>query len=72
MAEAAIVVAALRMRIASNAPRGILGARPAEVMWTLLPLLLIAAMVLLSYQSHRDEVREEVAPAGVAAERSLT
>ena len=54
LAEAAIVVAALRMRVASDPSRGFLGARPAEVLWTLLPIVLVAAIVLLSYEAYAD------------------
>ena len=53
-AEAAIVVTALRMQVAGDPARGILGARPAEIIWTLMPVLLIAAVALLSYDSHAD------------------
>lgn len=49
-AELAIVVAALRMRVEMDPGRGFLGARAAEVVWTLLPALLLAAMAGLSYQ----------------------
>ena len=37
LAEAAIIVTALRMPVRAHAARGIWGARPAEVVWTLLP-----------------------------------
>ena len=70
-AEAAIVVAALRMRVAADPSRGVLGARPAEVVWTLLPILLILAVVLLSYDARRDDRAAEVTPSGAAAERLL-
>ena len=70
-AEAAIVVAALRMRIATDTNRGLLGARPVEVAWTLLPVLLILAVVLLSYDARRDDQATGAAPSGAAAERPL-
>ena len=54
--EAAIVVAALRMRVAMDPGRGILGTRAVEVFWTLLPLLLVLAVVILSYQSFNDDM----------------
>jgi heme/copper-type cytochrome/quinol oxidase subunit 2 len=54
VAESAIVVAALRMRVEMDPSRGFLGARATEVVWTLLPALLIAAMAVLSYQVFRD------------------
>jgi heme/copper-type cytochrome/quinol oxidase subunit 2 len=47
--EAAIVVAALRMRVTPDPARGVLGTRPLEVVWTLLPPLLVALVVLVSY-----------------------
>ena len=49
--EAAVVVTALRMRVRSTAARSVVGGRPAEISWTLLPALLLAALVLLSFQS---------------------
>ena len=55
LAEGAIIVAALRMRVESSPSRGILGTRPFEIFWTLLPLALIALMVFLSYDAHQDD-----------------
>lgn len=49
LAEAAIVVTALRMRVQQDASRGILGTRAAEVVWTLLPVGLIAILAVMSY-----------------------
>lgn len=49
LAEVAIVVTALRMRVRQDASRGILGTRAAEVVWTLLPVGLIAALAVMSY-----------------------
>ena len=48
LAQTAIVVTALRMKVAPDPARGIVGARITEVLWTLLPPVLIAAVVLLS------------------------
>ena len=48
LAQTAIVVTALRMKVAPDPARGIVGARMTEVLWTLLPPLLIATVVLLS------------------------
>ena len=50
IAEGAIVVAALRMKVAPDPSRGFIGARPTEVLWTLLPVLLVAAVIILSFQ----------------------
>ncbi len=47
-AQTAIVVAALRMKIVSDPARGIVGARVTEALWTLLPAVLIAGVVVLS------------------------
>ncbi len=47
--EAAVVVTALRMRVNSTAARGVVGSRPAEIIWTLLPALLLAALAVLSF-----------------------
>lgn len=49
LAEAAIVVTALRMRVQGDSARGIVGSRAAEVVWTLLPAGLIAILVVMSY-----------------------
>lgn len=48
--ETAIIVTALRMRVTPDPARGILGARGTEVLWTLLPIVLLAAVALLSFQ----------------------
>ena len=47
--EAAIIITALRMKIAPGAGRGVLGARPVEIVWTLLPALLVVLIVAVSY-----------------------
>ncbi len=47
-AEAAIVVAALRMRVRQTPGRGIWGTRPAETAWTLLPSGLLGLLVVMS------------------------
>ena len=49
LAEAAIIVTALRMRVRQDSARGIVGSRAAEVVWTLLPMGLIAILVVMSY-----------------------
>lgn len=51
VAELAIVAAALRMRVTEDPSRGIVGARSTEVVWTLLPLLLVAALAVLSFRA---------------------
>ncbi|MCH7655878.1 MAG: hypothetical protein IIC95_07830 [Chloroflexi bacterium] len=48
IAQTAIVVAALRMKVATDPARGIVGARATEALWTLLPVGLMAGVVLLS------------------------
>ena len=48
LVEAAIIVSALRMRLRPLAARSVVGGRPAEIVWTLLPALLLAALALLS------------------------
>ncbi|MCH8199946.1 MAG: hypothetical protein IIA54_07775 [Chloroflexi bacterium] len=48
LAQTAIVVTALRIKVAPDPARGIVGARMTEALWTLLPPVLIAAVVLLS------------------------
>ena len=55
IAEGAIVVAALRMRVEADPSRGLLGTRPVEALWTLLPLTLIAVMLVLSYGEFSGE-----------------
>jgi len=48
--ELAIVISALKIR--NNSVRGnIFGTRVAEIIWTLLPVLLIAVLVVFSYDS---------------------
>jgi hypothetical protein len=54
LAECAIIVAALRMRVDPDPTRGVLGTRPLEILWTLLPLSLIALMLILSYAELQD------------------
>lgn len=51
LAEAAIIVTALRMPVRAQDARGIWGARPAEVVWTLLPAGLIVLLVVMSSRS---------------------
>jgi heme/copper-type cytochrome/quinol oxidase subunit 2 len=49
LAEGAIIVAALRMQVDANPARGVLGTRPLEILWTLLPISLLVFMLMLSY-----------------------
>ena len=49
LAEAAIIVTALRMRVRPIADRSVIGGRRAEAAWTLLPALLLAALAVLSF-----------------------
>ena len=48
LVEAAIIITALRMRVQPLAARSVVGGRPAEVVWTLLPALLLVALVVMS------------------------
>ena len=48
--EATIVATALRMRVRTSGPLSIVGRRPAEIVWTLLPALLLVALVWHSLQ----------------------
>ena len=48
-ADGAIIVAALRMHVDVNPARGVLGTRPLEILWTLLPISLLIFMLTLSY-----------------------
>ena len=48
LAQTAIVVTALRMKVEPDPARGIVGARVTEVIWTLMPVALIVAVVVLS------------------------
>ena len=48
LVEAAIIVTALRMRVRPLAARSVVGGRPAEVVWTLLPALLLFALAVVS------------------------
>ena len=65
-AEVAIVVSALRMRVETDPARGILGGRPAEILWTLLPLLLLAALVVYSHEARPDMRTPSAGPAASA------
>ena len=49
LVESAIIVAALRMRVEPDPSRGVLGTRPVEVLWTLLPITLILLLLAFSY-----------------------
>jgi heme/copper-type cytochrome/quinol oxidase subunit 2 len=49
LADGAIIVAALRMKVDANPARGVLGTRPLEILWTLLPISLLVFMLILSY-----------------------
>ena len=71
-AEAAIVVSALRMHVESDPSRGILGARPTEVVWTLLPVLLVIALALYSHGARQDgEVSPDRPLASGSAEQQV-
>ena len=48
LAQTAIIVAALRMKVSSDPARGPIGARGTEVLWTLLPVLLTVGLVVVS------------------------
>lgn len=50
LVETAIITTALRMRVRTSGRLSIVGRRPAEISWTLLPALLLVALVLLSLQ----------------------
>ena len=49
LAEAAIIAAALRMRVRANYARSVAGSRAAEVVWTILPAGLIALLAVVSW-----------------------
>lgn len=48
LVEATIIVTALRIRIQPLAARSVVGGRPAEVVWTLLPALLLITLAVMS------------------------
>ena len=50
-----IVLSALRMRLAPHALKGPLGARPMELVWTLVPTLILVAIAVLSFQALQDD-----------------
>lgn len=50
LVETAIITTAIRMRVRTSGPLSIVGRRPAEIGWTLLPALLLIALVLLFLQ----------------------
>ena len=53
LAEAAIIGAALRMRVRPGYARSVVGSRAAEVVWTILPAGLIALLVVVSWGARR-------------------
>jgi len=53
LAQGAIIATALRMHVAGKPSSGVLGSRPFEIFWTLLPLTLIVLVVFFSYEVHR-------------------
>ena len=55
LVEGFIVIAALRVRSDSGFSRGIVGGRKAEAVWTLLPALILVAVVVLSYRALQDD-----------------
>ena len=46
--EIAIIAYSLKMRVMPVQTHGLIGARPAEVLWSLLPAILLVALFLLS------------------------
>ena len=68
LAEGAIIVSALRMHVDSDPARGLLGARAFEVVWTLLPLTLLALMVFFSYDAFQADRQGEAGASFVRIE----
>jgi len=54
LVEAAILLTALRIRPLPGERRSPVGSRGAEMVWTLMPTLLLLLLVVLSYQALRD------------------
>ena len=50
-----IMVTALRVRTQPNPARGFIGSPKAETVWTLLPVIILIAVVILSYQLLQDD-----------------
>lgn len=55
LAEGLIVFTILRARKDSSETGGLVGSRKAEVVWTLLPVLILIAIAVLSFQALQDE-----------------
>ncbi len=55
LAEGLIVFTILRARKDSSEMSGLVGSRKAEVVWTLLPVLILIAIAVLSFQALQDE-----------------
>ena len=55
LAEGLIVFTILRARKDSLETGGLVGSRKAEVVWTLLPVLILIAVAVLSFQALQDE-----------------
>ena len=74
LAEGIIVIAALRIWAGSSRRRAAPGIRGMEVVWTLVPVLILFLIVALSYQAFREGRQPPPAPVGIAilrAEASL-
>jgi heme/copper-type cytochrome/quinol oxidase subunit 2 len=50
-----IVVTALRVRTQPNPARGFIGSPKAEMVWTLLPVIILIAVAITSYQLLQDD-----------------
>jgi len=54
LTEGLIVFTVLRARMDTLATGGLVGSRKAEVVWTLLPVLILIAIAVLSFQALED------------------
>ena len=73
--EGLIVFSALRMRVAPGPAGSTVGGRRMEVLWTLLPALLLLAMAVLSFQALDDDDsvdNRQVSSASATLKASLT
>ena len=52
--QARILFTALRIRATPDPARGLVGSRPMDMVWTILPVFILAAIVLLSFQALQD------------------
>ena len=70
--QALILFTALRIHAPPDPGRGLVGSRPMEMVWTLLPALVLTAIALLSFQALQDRNASSSQPEAAASSVELT